>query len=96
MVSASACHSPMLLFFLNQVPYLTTCAVFLWRNMGGALLTLLPAVTYSLKASCMLQSMLQVCNKLQAAAGMEMPWRKGPVAAHMHLASVVPTTLTAS
>jgi hypothetical protein len=24
-------------------------AVFLWRNMGGALLTLLPAVTYSLK-----------------------------------------------
>lgn len=24
-------------------------SIFLWRNMGGALLTLLPAVTYSLK-----------------------------------------------
>jgi hypothetical protein len=34
-------------------------AVFLWRNMGGALLTLLPAVTYSLKVRCQQQQRRQ-------------------------------------
>ena len=31
-------------------PSRTLYAVFLWRNIGGALLSIMPAITYSLKA----------------------------------------------